>query len=36
MDQSLADLARRRLITTEVALEKCHHREDLLRLMGQG
>jgi twitching motility protein PilT len=36
MDQSLADLARRRLITTEVAVEKCHHREDLMRLMGQG
>ena len=36
LDQSLAELVRRRVISTETALEKCHHREDLLRMMGQG
>ncbi|HEY6795557.1 MAG TPA: type IV pilus twitching motility protein PilT [Kineosporiaceae bacterium] len=36
LDQSLADLVRRRVITVEVALEKCHHRDDLMRLIGRG
>jgi twitching motility protein PilT len=36
LDQSLADLVRRRVITPETGLEKCHHREDFLRLIGQG
>jgi twitching motility protein PilT len=36
LDQSLADLVRRREISMETALERCHHREDLMRLTGQG
>jgi len=36
LDQSLADLVRRRAITMETALEHCHHREDVMRLAGQG
>jgi twitching motility protein PilT len=36
LDQSLADLVRRRQVTREIGLEKCHHREDFLRLIGQG
>jgi twitching motility protein PilT len=36
MDQSLAELVRRRAISVEAALEKCHHREDLMRLIGRG
>jgi len=35
LDQSLADLVRRRQITLETAVEKCHHREDLMRLLGK-
>jgi twitching motility protein PilT len=36
LDQSLAELVRRRTITLETAIERCHHREDLMRLLGQG
>jgi twitching motility protein PilT len=36
LDQSLAELVRRRAITLEVALERCHHRDDLMRLSGKG
>jgi twitching motility protein PilT len=36
LDQSLADLYRRRVITKEVALERCHHRDDFIRLIGLG
>jgi twitching motility protein PilT len=36
LDQSLADLVRRRMITMESALGKCHHRDDLMRLVGRG
>ncbi|MDQ1288470.1 MAG: twitching motility protein PilT [Actinomycetota bacterium] len=34
LDQHLADLTRRRIITRESALELCHHHEDFLRLIG--
>ena len=36
MDQHLADLANRGLITYEHGLEKCHHVEDFNRLTGRG
>lgn len=35
MDQSLADLVRRHLISFETALEKCHNVEDMHRLVGR-
>jgi twitching motility protein PilT len=35
MDQHLADLVNRRVITYEVGLEKCHHVEDFNRLTGR-
>jgi len=34
MDMSLADLYRKGLISREIALEKCHHREDMERMLG--
>ena len=34
MDQSLADLVKRGLISYDVGLEKCHHVEDYNRLCG--
>jgi twitching motility protein PilT len=34
MDQSLADLVRTSTISLEVALERCHHEDDLRRLVG--
>jgi twitching motility protein PilT len=36
MDQHLAELVRNRVVTTETALEACHHREDLARLVSGG
>jgi twitching motility protein PilT len=36
MDQSLADLVRRRVIDRDTGLERAHHPEDLIRLIGQG
>jgi len=35
LDQSLAELTRRRQITREVGLEHCHAKDDYLRLIGQ-
>jgi twitching motility protein PilT len=35
LDQHLAELTRNRLITRDSALEMCHHREDLVRLLGE-
>jgi twitching motility protein PilT len=34
LDQHLADLVRRRVITMESGLEVCHHRDDFNRLVG--
>ena len=36
LDQNLADLVKGRKITLETALERCHHRDDLMRLSGKG
>ena len=36
MDAHLADLVRRRVVTYETALEKCHHAEDFQRLCNRG
>jgi twitching motility protein PilT len=36
MDQHLADLVKRRQVTWEHGLEKCHHVEDYKRLTGRG
>ncbi|HEX2806819.1 MAG TPA: type IV pilus twitching motility protein PilT [Kineosporiaceae bacterium] len=36
LDQNLADLVRARKITIQTALERCHHRDDLMRLSGKG
>jgi Tfp pilus assembly ATPase PilU len=33
MDQSLAQLVRSNAITMDVALERCHHEDDLRRLV---
>jgi twitching motility protein PilT len=36
MDQSLADLVRASTVSLDVALERCHHEEDLRRLVSTG
>jgi twitching motility protein PilT len=36
MDQSLADLVRGSKISLEVALERCHHEDELRRLVAGG
>jgi twitching motility protein PilT len=36
MDSHLAELVRRRVITFDEALEKCHHVEDFTRLANRG
>jgi twitching motility protein PilT len=33
MDQSLADLVRKSVISLEVALDRCHHEDELRRLV---
>jgi twitching motility protein PilT len=35
LDQHLAELYRRRLVSRESALEVCHHRDDFARLIGE-
>jgi hypothetical protein len=36
MDRSLADLVRTSTVSLEVALERCHHEDDLRRLVNAG